>query len=172
MKIQNNKNFGYLIKVLNKFFTICKKFINYVNTTTLIFSINNIGTGNIFDDNIIVNRPENLKIGNNNFFGKNVYFIAHGKIEIGNECSIAADCKFISRNHISKDKNIPINKQPYEYKAIKIGDDCWFGYNVIVLPGVTLGRGCVAAAGSVITKSFQDYSIIAGVPAKLITQRE
>ena len=172
MTIQNNIKFGFLIKVLNKFFTICKMFFNYLSTASLILSIQNKGKGNFFDHNIIINRPENLKIGNNNFFGKNVYLIAHGKIEIGNKCSIAADCKFITRNHIFKDKNIPINEQPYEYKSIKIGDDCWFGYNVIVLPGVTLGKGCVAAAGSVITKNFEDYSIIAGAPAKLIRQRQ
>ncbi len=161
-----------MIRVLNKFFTICKKFLNYVNTTSLISSIQNKGKGNYFDDNITINRPNNLKIGNNNYLGKNLYLIAHGKIEIGNNCSIAADCKFITRNHVFENKNVPINEQTYDYKSIKIGDDCWFGYNVIVLPGVILGKGCVVAAGSVVTKSFEDYSIIAGVPARLIKERK
>tara|TARA_Y100000996_G_scaffold291876_1_gene230742 strand:+ start:7170 stop:7655 length:486 start_codon:yes stop_codon:yes gene_type:complete len=161
-----------MIRVLNKFFTIFKKFLNYVNTTSLISSIQNKGKGNYFDDNITINRPNNLKIGDNNYLGKNLYLIAHGKIEIGNNCSIAADCKFITRNHVFENKNVPINEQTYDYKSIKIGDDCWFGYNVIVLPGVILGKGCVVAAGSVVTKSFEDYSIIAGVPARLIKERK
>lgn len=171
MIIQDNKIFRLIIKFLNKFFTICKNFLIYLDTSSLLLTIQNRGKGNIFDKNITINRPKNLKIGNNNFFGKNVYLIAHGKIEIGSQCSIAADCKFITRNHIFKNKKIPIKEQSYEYKPIKIGDDCWFGYNVIVLPGVTLGKGCIVAAGSVVTKSFQDYSVIAGVPARLIKQR-
>ena len=165
------KNYNLFIRILNKIFIIYKKFYNYVKTTSLILKINNIGEQNVFDENIVINRPENLIIGNNNYFGKNVYLIAHGKIEIGSNCSIAADCKFVSRNHTFIKKNVLIKEQPYEYKSIKISDDCWLGYNVIILPGVTLGKGCVAAAGSVVTKSFEDYSIIAGVPAKLIKKR-
>tara|TARA_Y200000002_G_scaffold379883_1_gene390136 strand:+ start:19117 stop:19575 length:459 start_codon:yes stop_codon:yes gene_type:complete len=143
-----------------------------IRTSYLILSINQIGKGNIFDDNITIHRPENLKIGDKNFFGKNTYLIAHGEIEFGNSVAIASDCKFITRNHIYKNKDIPISDQSYEYKSIKISDNCWFGFNVIVLPGVTLGKGCIIAAGSVVTKSFQDYSIIAGVPAKLIKKND
>jgi len=172
MKIQKTKIFGLMINLLSKFLTLFKKIFNYVNTYRLKTLIEDKGEGNIFDNNITINRPANLKIGSNNFFGKNLYLIAHGKIEIGNNCSIAADCKFITRNHIFENKNIPINDQSYKYSPIKIGDDCWFGYNVIILPGVTLGKGCVVAAGSVVTKSFSDFSVIAGVPAKLIKKRQ
>ena len=52
-----------------------------------------------------------------------------------------------------------------------IEDDCWIGANVTILKGVTLGRGCVVAAGAVVTRSFPPYSIIGGVPAKLIRMR-
>ena len=48
---------------------------------------------------------------------------------------------------------------------IKVGDNCWFGANVSVLPGVTIGSGCVIAAGSVVTKDVPDNSVAAGVPA-------
>ncbi len=54
---------------------------------------------------------------------------------------------------------------------VTIEDDCWIGANVTILKGVTLGRGCVVAAGAVVTKSFEPYCIIGGVPAKLIKMR-
>lgn len=52
-----------------------------------------------------------------------------------------------------------------------IEDDVWCGANVTILKGVTIGRGSVVAAGAIVTKSFPPYSIIGGVPAKLIKMR-
>lgn len=53
-------------------------------------------------------------------------------------------------------------------KPIKIGDDCWLGAGVTVLPGVTIGHGCTIAAGAVVTKDVEDNCLVGGVPAKLI----
>ena len=50
-------------------------------------------------------------------------------------------------------------------KPIRVGDNCWFGANVSVMPGVTIGSGCVIAAGSVVTTDLPDNSLAAGVPA-------
>lgn len=55
-------------------------------------------------------------------------------------------------------------------KPIVIGDDCWFGANVVVCPGVTIGNGCVIGAGSVVTKDIPDRTFAAGVPAKVIRE--
>lgn len=61
-------------------------------------------------------------------------------------------------------------QSPYDAPVI-IEDDVWCGANVTILKGVTIGRGCVVAAGCVVTKSFPPYSVIGGVPAKLIKKR-
>ena len=167
----SNKKFKIFFKLTNKFINLLRFIYNYLIIQNLILSIKSIGERNKFDYNVTIHKPEKLTIGNDNFFGQNIYLIANGGIEIGNNCAIAANCKFITRNHIFKDKNIPINAQPHTYKSIKIEDDCWFGYNVIILPGVSLGKGCVVGAGSIVTKSFPAYSIIAGVPAKTIRNR-
>ena len=58
-----------------------------------------------------------------------------------------------------------------QIKMLVIEDDVWCGANVTILKGVTIGRGSVVAAGAIVTKSFPPYSIIGGVPAKLIKMR-
>jgi acetyltransferase-like isoleucine patch superfamily enzyme len=55
---------------------------------------------------------------------------------------------------------------------VTIGNDCWIGGNVIILPGVTIGRGSTIGAGSVVTKSFSEFSVIAGNPAKFLRKIE
>jgi acetyltransferase-like isoleucine patch superfamily enzyme len=58
-----------------------------------------------------------------------------------------------------------------EVKEVNIGNDVWIGANVIILDGVTIGNGVIIAANSVVTKSFDDFQIIGGSPAKLIKER-
>lgn len=67
---------------------------------------------------------------------------------------------------ITVDEKLPENDMP-----VTIGDDVWVGANVTILKGVTIGRGSVVAAGAVVTKSFEPYSIIGGVPARLLKMR-
>ena len=62
-------------------------------------------------------------------------------------------------------------KLPNQDAPVIIEDGCWLGANITILKGVTLGRGSVVAAGAVVTKSFPPYSIVGGVPAKLIKMR-
>lgn len=67
---------------------------------------------------------------------------------------------------VTVDEKLPENDMP-----VTIGDDVWVGANVTILKGVTIGRGSVVAAGAVVTKSFEPYSIIGGVPARLLKMR-
>ena len=64
------------------------------------------------------------------------------------------------------------NKGLEKALPIKVGDNCWFGANVSVMPGVTIGSGCVIAAGSVVTKDVPDNSLVAGVPAAVKSKIE
>lgn len=57
-------------------------------------------------------------------------------------------------------------------KPVTIENDCWIGGNVIILPGVTIGRGSTIGAGSVVTKSFPEFSVIAGNPARFLQSIE
>lgn len=57
-------------------------------------------------------------------------------------------------------------------RTIMIEDDVWIGARAIILPGVKIGKGCIIGAGAVVTKSFDDYSVIGGNPAKLLKLRK
>jgi len=57
-------------------------------------------------------------------------------------------------------------------KPISIGEDCWLGGNVVVLPGVRIGRGVTVGAGSVVTKDVEDFHVVAGNPARVIRRVE
>ncbi len=109
--------------------------------------------------------------------GKNVsvnaYAILYGEsnLKIGNNVLIAAHCVIVPANHTFNLIDVPINSQPISRKGITIEDNVWLGTHVVVLDGVRIGKGSVVAAGSVVTKNIPEYSVVAGVPAKIIKMR-
>lgn len=92
-------------------------------------------------------------------------------VEIGRYSLLSNHVELMSGNHVFKDPNTPIRFQGRETGKISIGEDVWLGTYVIVLPGVTIGRGSVIGAGAVVTKDIPPYSIAVGVPAKVIKKR-
>ncbi|NES96046.1 MAG: acyltransferase [Desertifilum sp. SIO1I2] len=93
-------------------------------------------------------------------------------ISIGEDCLIASHCGIYANNHAFAELDIPIILQGATYKGITIEDDCWLGCGVKVLDGVTIGRGSVVGAGSVVTKNIPPYAIAVGVPAKVVSWRK
>ena len=82
------------------------------------------------------------------------------------------DVTVITRTHRFDRIDIPMMRQGFvEEKPVYIGDDVWIGDRVIILPGVHVGDGCVIAAGSVVTKDVPRYTVVGGVPAKVIRER-
>lgn len=121
-----------------------------------------------------IENPKSISIGDNVWISKNVALYAHNGIKIGNDVIIAKDVSLISGDHDFSDANKKINNQGMAdaKQPIIIGDDVWIGEKAIILKSVSIGKGSVIGAGSVVTKSFPDYSIIAGNPAKVISQRK
>lgn len=76
-----------------------------------------------------------------------------------------------SQNHKYESPSIPIRVQGYERRKVIIDRDVWIGAAAVILPGVHLAEGTVVAAGSVVTKSTEPYSVVAGVPARVIGNR-
>jgi acetyltransferase-like isoleucine patch superfamily enzyme len=113
----------------------------------------------------------NIIIGNECSINPYTVIYGQGNIVIGNYVRIAAHCVLIPSNHIYSNINIPIYKQGLINKGIIIEEDVWIGCNVQILDGVTIKRGCIIGANSVVTHSTLPYSVYVGNPARKIKNR-
>ena len=77
----------------------------------------------------------------------------------------------IAENHVADDPERPIKVQGVSRESILIEDDVWLGAGVIVVAGVTIGRGSVVAAGCVVTHDVPPFALVAGVPARVVRSR-
>jgi acetyltransferase-like isoleucine patch superfamily enzyme len=105
------------------------------------------------------------------YIGRNTYIGVFQPISIG-ECSmIGAYSYIISANHNYEERGTPIRDQGYTGKPIVIEDDVWLGTHVVVLPGVTIGKGAIVAAHSLVNRSIPAYEVWGGVPVRFIKHR-
>ncbi len=116
--------------------------------------------------------PQNIKIGDRSNINRYCVLLAGEKsrILIGKDCLTGPGVKIVASKYDVKGRE-PIRSYPGYEKDIIIEDDVWLGANVVVLPGVTLGKGSIIGAGSVVTKDTEPYAIYAGIPAKKIKER-
>jgi acetyltransferase-like isoleucine patch superfamily enzyme len=115
---------------------------------------------------------EGLLLGNHSNIGPYNYIGCSGKITIGNNVMMGPRVSIYAENHVFDNPNITIKEQGVEKQQVIIEDDCWIASNVVITAGVTIGKGSVIAAGAVVTESFPPYSVIGGVPAKLLKARK
>ena len=112
-----------------------------------------------------------LTIGNNVGLGTHGFWGCAGGIEIGDNTIFGNYVSLHSENHNFTQRDMLIRLQGVNRKGIKIGKDCWIGAKATILDGTDLGDGCIVAAGSVVRGTIPPYSIIGGVPAKIIKMR-
>lgn len=106
------------------------------------------------------------------YSGIGIHCTIEGPVVLGKNVMMGPWCNFYTRNHISDRTDTPMQLQGLSVpKPITVGNDVWFGSNVIVLPGVTIGDGCIIGAGAVVTKNIPEYSVAVGVPAKIVKSR-
>ncbi len=91
-----------------------------------------------------------------------------GPVSIGSHVNLAQGITVTALNHNFDDAGKRIDEQGISTQQVTIEDDVWIGANAVILPGVTVGRHSVVAAGAVVTKDVQPYTLVAGVPAKTI----
>ena len=111
---------------------------------------------------------KNTKIGQNVFINSSCHFQDQGGISIGDSTLIGHNVVLATVNHAIE----PQLKRKNSYAPITAGKNVWIGSNVVVLQGVTIGDWAVVAAGAVVTKDVESYTIVGGVPAKFIKKVE
>ena len=115
--------------------------------------------------------PRNVRLGRNVFLNQGVYIVASEKITLGDNVLVGPYAIINSGSHRYCDSGRLIRDQGHKLAPIEIGDDVWIGAHAVIMPGVRLGRGCVIAAGAVVTKSVEPNVVIAGVPATVVICR-
>lgn len=135
----------------------------------------NISFGNqiyIVDGAVLRAVKGNIHVGDRFALNGNARIVADcGEILVGNSVMIGPNTVIRASNHCHNDISKDIWDQGQTGGQIIIGNDVWIGANVTIVPKVKIGSHSIVAAGSVVTKNFPDYSVIAGVPAKLIRRR-
>ncbi len=111
--------------------------------------------------------PANIKIGRDTIVGQNAFLDGRDMLTIGDHVDIASDVMVYNSEHNVNSEDFGAILAP-----VDIGDYCFIGPRVIILPGVKIGKGAVVGAGAVVTKDVDAFTIVGGVPAKLIGERQ
>ena len=149
-----------------------------------------IGINVIFDEHVEILQPEFISIGDNVRFYHGVYLqadggeivigskshfapysVLYGPLEIGEGCCVSAHTVFASVGHQYDDPAIPFASRSGIKKKIVIEDNVWIGANAVIIQGVRVGAGSIIGAGAVVTKDVEPYSVMGGVPARLLKRR-
>lgn len=105
------------------------------------------------------------------YIGENAWLSLRGKLFIGAGTIVGPRLKVHTSNHRYEGLMLPYD-DIYEVKDVHIGENCWVGADVSIMPGVNIGEGVVIAACACVTKNIPPYSVIGGVPAKVIKNRD
>jgi acetyltransferase-like isoleucine patch superfamily enzyme len=121
----------------------------------------------VYDDVLIFG---NVTVGKNTWVGPHVILDGSGGLHIGDNCSISAGVQVYSHNTVQW--AVSAGKESYEYKATKIGNNCFIGPQTIIQNGVTVGDNCVVGANSFVNKDIPVKTIFGGSPAKMLGRIE
>ena len=123
-------------------------------------------------ESVVISHPDKVKLGKRVSIHQFCYLDAIGEIEIGNDVAIANHVKLLTSDHIFKNNNVPIKDQGIEIDKITIKDNVWIGAGVTILKGVVIGENSIIGAQSLVNKNVPPNVIAAGVPCKVIKERQ
>lgn len=115
--------------------------------------------------------PANVSIGAHTTINHHVDLDGHGGLVIGRYVMMAPFCQVMTANHDYSNWRVPMMQQDIRCGRVEIGDDVWLGAHAAILPNVRIGQGAIVAAHAVVTKDVEPFSIVGGVPAKIIKFR-
>jgi acetyltransferase-like isoleucine patch superfamily enzyme len=113
-----------------------------------------------------------VRIGDRCLIGRGSGIVGHLSIEIGDDVWTGHHIYITDQNHGYEDLAVPISRQVQPERPVVIGDGSWLGHGTVVLPGASIGRHVVVAAGSVVTGELPDNCVAAGAPARPIRRHQ
>ncbi|MEO6981442.1 MAG: acyltransferase [Mucilaginibacter sp.] len=130
-----------------------------------------IGRRITFYPGIKISPGNHLKLGDQVDLAWGVLITTAGGVEIGDRTLVGYNTMIFSANHVVPPGIEKIFYAGHAKKKVSIANDVWIGAGCIILPGVTVGEGAIIGAGSVVTKDVKPYTLVGGVPARLIKNR-
>ena len=171
--------------------SFAKVILSYISNPIVLFRIKKVGKRIDIRRGLDIKSPQNIYLGNdvrigrmsrlssyeggrisiedNCYIGQFFTVLAGGNVTIKRNTLIASFVAVVGENHsMNPEAGIGYGKQRLIKQDVEIGENCWIGEKVMILPGVTVGNWCIIGAGSVVNKSIPAYSIAVGNPAKVI----
>jgi maltose O-acetyltransferase len=125
--------------------------------------LGDIGQGCYIYPNVVIHFPGSVSIGSRVSMAEFVHIWGGGGVRIGDGVMIASHCMITSQSH-----NVdPSTRRENVFKQVVIGDNVWIGSGATILPGVSIGKNSVIAAGSVVTHDVPGNTLVKGAPAKV-----
>lgn len=161
---------------MNKLIYGCFRMINaiimwlpffFIREIWFLIILKKIGKKTYLSRNIDIRNPRNIILGNNSVVNKRVVLDGRGALlSIGDNVDIAQDVQIWTEEHDVTSENHCLKAAP-----VIIEDYVWIASRATILPGVKIGQGSVVASGAVVTKNVEPYTIVGGIPAKKIGER-
>jgi len=108
----------------------------------------------------------NISLGARFYSNFNLTILDCSLVTIGDRCMFGPNVSIYAATH---EAEVQSRRDNVEYgRPVVVGDDCWIGGNVVILPGVTIGRGCTIGAMSVVSRDIPEFSVAMGQPARVV----
>lgn len=131
-----------------------------------------IGDGSsVHESALIAANRGKVSIGRSSWVGPFCLIYGNGVVSIGNNVLVAGHSSINTVSHRFERCDLPINDQGIHCDPVHIEDDVWIGMNAVILQGITIGRGAIVGAGAVVTRDVPPWSIVTGVPARVVRRR-
>ena len=114
---------------------------------------------------------ESMVIGSGTWIGQGCFLHSAGGLVVGRAVGIGPHVTVLTSQHRPEDRRVPVLHSPIEFAPVRLDDGCDIGAGAVVLPGVYVGRGAIVGAGAVVTRGVEPFTVVAGVPARLLRRR-